>query len=507
MTQEEIAKVSQVIAIEKNGYEKIRKRIDESIKAFNEKIKASPSILTKPDIFKDWKPDVDQELIEAVYEMFFRSWLLGMSHNARKKPSDYADVDFLLDFGLTYEEAMKYAEGRIALTPAQFKKLSDDLKMHAFTVGRLSQLDMIEKVQRLYLKEIGSSNMTVDDFLSSVYEIDGERAGFAGYYTTVFRTNMQKDYNAGKAQQMMEDPPMYLEFIGIDDDRQSEICRVRNGVIRPYTDPWWEDNWPPLHYNCRSTVREIFAEEAEVLGLKPTRLPNIEESDRTVKDSQGKQSTIKRNKPVSGFGRNPAKDNAFWGTTVSQQNRVARYMIQDELNDVAGKTVASDFSVAKKGYTDVSVSSGGVRYQNGLEKETEFKNNLDAAKVLAASEGYYVELRKATKLEGNPQWDAWLNGMDKIEFKNPTTATVRGMAERVTDGYKQAQIVAVTVTSNNQIAAISGMLNGPDMKRTFNTRTVKGLYVIKDGNIVFLSNADMKNPDVYNPRLDALITQ
>ena len=502
MTQEEIAKVSQVIAIEKNGYEKIRKRIDESIKAFNEKIKASPSILTKPDIFKDWKPDVDQELIEAVYEMFFRSWLLGMSHNARKKPSDYADVDFLLDFGLTYEEAMEYAEGRIALTPAQFKKLSDDLKMHAFTVGRLSQLDMIEKVQRLYLKEIGSSNLSVEDFLSSVYEIDGERAGFAGYYTTVFRTNMQKDYNAGKAQQMMEDPPMYLEFIGIDDDRQSEICRVRNGVIRPYTDPWWDDNWPPLHYNCRSTVREIFAEEAEVLGLKPTRLPDIEESDRTVKDSKGKQSTIKRNKPVSGFGRNPAKDNAFWGTTVSQQNRVARYQIQDELNDVAGKTVASDFSVAKKGYTDVSVSSGGVRYQNGLEKETEFKNNLETARVLAESEGYYVELRKAKDLKNNPQWDAWLNGMDKIEFKNLQTVNSRTIKDRLLEGYKQAHLVAITLNSDSQIDALGEAVGMNDIRRTLATRNVKGLYVIKEGKSVFLSNRDLKNADIS--KLDGL---
>lgn len=502
MTQEEIAKVSQVIAIEKNGYEKIRKRIDESIKAFNEKIKASPSILTKSDIFKDWKPDVDQELIEAVYEMFFRSWLLGMSHNARKKPSDYADVDFLLDFGLTYEEAMEYAGGRIALTPAQFKKLSDDLKMHAFTVGRLSQLDMIEKVQRLYLKEIGSSNLSVEDFLSSVYEIDGERAGFAGYYTTVFRTNMQKDYNAGKAQQMMEDPPMYLEFIGIDDDRQSEICRVRNGVIRPYTDPWWDDNWPPLHYNCRSTVREIFAEEAEVLGLKPTRLPDIEESDRTVKDSQGKQSTIKRNKPVSGFGRNPAKDNAFWGTTVSQQNRVARYLIQDELNDVAGKTVASDFSIAKKGYTDVSVSSGGVRYQNGLEKETEFKNNLETAKALAESEGYYVELRKAKDLKNNPQWDAWLNGMDKIEFKNLQTVNSRTIKDRLLEGYKQAHLVAITLNSDSQIDALGEAVGMNDIRRTLATRNVKGLYVIKEGKSVFLSNRDLKNADIS--KLDGL---
>ena len=505
MTAEEIEKVSQVIAIETEGYRKIRNRIDEGIKAFNEKIKADPSILTKNNIFEEWKPEADEELIKAVYEMFFKSWLLGMSHNARIKPSsDFADVNISFDFGMTYEEAMEYAGGRIALTPAQFRKLSDDMKMHAFTVGRLSQLDMIEKVQRLYLKKLGSSDMSVEDFLSSVFEIDGERAGFAGYYTTVFRTNMQKDYNAGKAQQMMEDPPMYLEFIGIDDDRQSEICRVRNGVIRPYTDPWWDDNWPPLHYNCRSTVREIFAEEADEMKIKPTSLPNIEASDRTLENADGKKTIIKRNTPVSGFGRNPAKDNAFWATSVSQQNRIASYLIQEELNGVAGRTIASDFSAAKKGYTDVSVSSGGVRYQNGLEKETEFKNNIETARVLAENAGYYVELRKAAKLEGNPQWDAWLNGMDKIEFKNPTTKTARGMAERVLEGYNQAQLVAVTVTSNDQIEALCEMAGRIDMQRTLKKRTIKGLYVIRDGKAVFLSNSDIRDQNAIRSKLDAL---
>ena len=506
MTAEEIEKVSQVIAIETEGYEKIRKRIDEGIKEFNEKIKADPSILTKNNIFEEWKPEADEELIQAVYEMFFKSWLLGMSHNARIKPSsDFADVNISFDFGMTYEEVMEYAGGRIALTPAQFRKLSDDMKMHAFTVGRLSQLDMIEKVQRLYLKELGSSDLSVDDFLSSVFEIDGERAGFAGYYTTVFRTNMQKDYNAGKAQQMMEDPPMYLEFIGIDDDRQSEICHVRNGVIRPYTDPWWDDNWPPLHYNCRSTVREIFAEEAGEMKIKPTPLPNIEASDRTIENAEGNKTVIKRNTPVSGFGRNPAKDNAFWASTISQQDRIARYLIQEELNGVAGRTIASDFSSAKKGYTDVSVSSGGVRYQNGLEKETEFKNNLETARVLAESEGYYVELRKAKDLKNNPQWDAWLNGMDKIEFKNPTTITRRGMENAVLDGYKQAQSVAVTLIKDEQIDALLEMIE-TNMERTRRARSVKQLFVIKNGKVVTLSNAVLKDASICRSLLDSLRT-
>ena len=187
---------------------------------------------------------------------------------------------------------------------------------------------------------------------------------------------------------------------------------------------------------------------------------------------------------------------------MSQQNRVARYMIQDELNDVAGKTVASDFSVAKKGYTDVSVSSGGVRYQNGLEKETEFKNNLETARVLAESEGYYVELRKAKDLKNSPQCDAWLNGMDKIEFKNFQTVNSRTIKDRLLEGYKQAHLVAITLNSDSQIDALGKAVGMNDIRRTLATRNVKGLYVIKEGKSVFLSNRDLKNADIS--KLDGL---
>lgn len=437
------------------------------------------------------------ELIEDVYQMMFRGWLLGMMHSSRTGRDDYVDIS--IDFGLTFQEAIEMAGGRISLTPAQFDRLSDDLKLHAFTVGRLTQLDMIEKVKALYVKQLESKEMDMNAFLSDVYELDADRAGFGGYYTTVYRTNLQKDYNAGKAYQMMQDPPMYLQFIGIDDERQSEICAVRTGVIRPYTDPWWDDNWPPLHYNCRSTVREIFPEEAKARGLETTSIPNIVEKD--TKETDGK--VIRRNIPTSGFGKRPAIDNAFWGTSISQQNRVAGYMIQEELNGVAGETVCKDFKEEKKGFVRVPTENGGIRYQSGLQDDTEFDNNLTAAKVLAENEGYYVELLKAKSLENNLQWDSWINGVEKVEFKNPLTTTRRGMEERVLSGYKQAQTVAVTVTSDAQLDALSEVIR-INMPRTMVTRSVKGLIVIRGSSVVTLTNADLKDAALSKTKLDAL---
>lgn len=476
--------------IEDEYQPRIQKGVERSIQAFNKEVlKKNPELLTKTtnELFKTWKPDPDMELIEDVYQMLFRGWLLGMNHSSRTGRDDYSDIS--IDFGLTFQEAIEAAGGRISLTPAQFQKLSDDLKLHAFTIGRLTQLDMIGKVKDAYVRQLRSSSLSLDEFLKDVYELDADQAGFGGYYTTVFRTNLQKDYNAGKAYQMMQDPPMYLEFIGIDDSRQSEICAARTGVIRPYTDPWWDDNWPPLHYTCRSTVREIFPEEAKARGLEPTSIPNIVEKDTKVDNGK----VVRRNVPTAGFGKRPAIDNAFWGTSISQQNRVADFMIQDELNNVAGQTVCRDFSQPKKGFKYVGTSNGAVRYDEELAKDSEFDANLETARVLAESDGYYVELRKANTLDNNPSCDAWLNGIDKIEFKNLVTSNPRTMKDRLTDGFKQAHLLAVGLKTNEQIEAMKKALSMGDIKRSLNQRSIKGLYVIKGGETVFISNSDLKS--------------
>ncbi len=46
------------------------------------------------------------------------------------------------------------------------------------------------------------------------------------------------------------------------DDRTTVICQERNGVTLPQSDRWWLDNWPPLHFNCRSSVRALSSQEA-----------------------------------------------------------------------------------------------------------------------------------------------------------------------------------------------------------------------------------------------------
>lgn len=253
--------------------------------------------------------------------LLLKSWLLGMAHTAAPA-TDFADelpIDIKdLDESLTFEEAIKFARGRVSMTKEEFYALSAKLRKKAFTVGRLTQLDMIEKAKGLYLNQLEGATSSLTDFVKAIRS-DVDATGLPGYYETVYRTNIQTDYNAGRAMELAANQPQYLEFIGIEDGRQTDICRVRSRVILPYDDPWWNDNWPPLHHNCRSTVRAIYKEEAEILGLKPTARPR-----------SSKMSTVQ-----NGFGANPAKNAAYWDPTPAQQQRIKAAGIQKELDSFA----------------------------------------------------------------------------------------------------------------------------------------------------------------------------
>lgn len=47
-----------------------------------------------------------------------------------------------------------------------------------------------------------------------------------------------------------------LEFDSVLDQRTSEQCRSLHGVRKPVDDPFWQKYYPPLHFLCRSSVRQ-----------------------------------------------------------------------------------------------------------------------------------------------------------------------------------------------------------------------------------------------------------
>jgi len=48
-----------------------------------------------------------------------------------------------------------------------------------------------------------------------------------------------------------------LQFDAVIDSQTSDTCRPLDGVIKPADDPFWDFYYPPNHFNCRSTVRQL----------------------------------------------------------------------------------------------------------------------------------------------------------------------------------------------------------------------------------------------------------
>ena len=208
----------------------------------------------------------------------------------------------------TFDAAINALVSKKVVSRATVDAMDEKAKSRAFYVSRLAELEAVGRVKNYLIRNLKDhtsfqnfvKNLDKDELLKKAgWEKDG-----GWYWETVYRTNTMSAFNAGRAEAFEEYEPEYLEFIGIEDFRQTPVCAARSGIVKKRTDPFWKNNFPPLHFNCRSTVRPVYAEEAEAFGIK-------ESAEVSLPDA-----------PAKGFGRNPA---AEWDeVTEGVKERYAR---------------------------------------------------------------------------------------------------------------------------------------------------------------------------------------
>lgn len=266
-----------------------------------------------PDILKTQKLlPADYRSMGTAAQLFTKSMLIGLDSSLQKKQFD--DEDLISDIeNLPYEEAVEYLSKRSILKKDDYYKLSDKLKFRAFTVGRINDGRLLDKLNAEMIKNVNDGKglkdflaLTKTDILNKI----GMGPNQGWYWETVYRTNVQTAYNVGRAMGFEEDPPIALEFVGIDDARQTDTCSSLSGVIRPYDDPFWEGHTPPLHFNCRSTLRGIY-DESEL----PEKWTSVADAEDAAK----------------GFGSWPTENDSWWEELASQTRAAKYYGVQMEI--------------------------------------------------------------------------------------------------------------------------------------------------------------------------------
>lgn len=308
-------------------------------------------------------PVVSEELVRETEKLLTVSYLLGRDHVGSRL--DLADPDSEVP-AISFDEAVKFAKARVPLTRAEWATLEPELRFRAFTVAALSSHDNVEKVRQLSVKAV-EEGTPLSEFWTEARALDSAGLGSSPWYwETVYRTNTQTSYNAGRAAEFTRTQPEYLEFVGIEDGRQTEICAARSGVIRPASDPWWRSNWPPLHFNCRSTVRPVYQEEADLLR----------EADPGWEPTDG--SSLTEEAPAKGFGGDPVSSGSFYRLTPAMIDRAKQYGVLDDI-----RTLSKELGLR---YDPISLSS--VANESGVSS---------VEKEIPADSGDRAALRKAAK--------------------------------------------------------------------------------------------------------------
>lgn len=205
---------------------------------------------------------------------------------------------------LRFEEAIAWFQGRVPLLKAEWSQLTEEARRRAFTAAGVALLDRMAELHASLLRAL-EEGTPLDEWRREALGILGQGWN-RGHLETIFRNNIQAAYSAGRWDQL-QDPAVrrshpYLMYDAVLDDRTTEICRARDGVVRPADDPWWQDNWPPLHHNCRSGVRALTAAEAQRRGISPNP-PSIP--------------------PQEGFGLSPAAEEWVDGYAKGQRQAAA----------------------------------------------------------------------------------------------------------------------------------------------------------------------------------------
>ncbi len=174
-----------------------------------------------------------------------------------------------------FPQAIRWFRSRLIMSDEEFAALEDASYERAFTVAGVAQLDLVTEVWEALDRAIAQGE-TFGDFQGAV--ADKLAAAWGGEQPwrveTIFRTNVQSAYSAGRWQQMQAPAVMaarpFRRYSAIFDQRECPICAELDGAVRPADDAWWRTHNPPMHFNCRCHVVTLSKAEAEAEGVDPS---------------------------------------------------------------------------------------------------------------------------------------------------------------------------------------------------------------------------------------------
>lgn len=213
-----------------------------------------------------YEPDMSS-LTEHLMDSNFYSYLWGFSaiwENVEREGLISRKLGNTLALGDEWipvkpEEAIERFRGRVPITRPQFDRLSDAMRTRSVTAAGMTR-ETIKQALKPSLISALDQGFTLETFTRKV---GGKGGRFLNDFhaETVFRTNINSAYNQGHQDGFMDDSLSAIfpgvQYYALMDDRTTDICAERHGLIFTRESASSGNIAPPLHYNCRSTLLAV----------------------------------------------------------------------------------------------------------------------------------------------------------------------------------------------------------------------------------------------------------
>lgn len=249
-------------------------------------------------------------------------------------PADSASL--ALAFNLPPERAVEYFRAKGLRVTSGWRDIEAAAHAKAFTVAGVLKADALQDI-RGALDTAITSGKTYQQFVQELKpklrargwwgekpadpetgEVQPGRGMTPHRLRTVYQTNLQSAYMAGRYKAQLEDADRrpYWEYVAVMDHRTRPAHRSLNGRVFRYDDPAWSALYPPNGYNCRCRVRALSQADFDAEGIALSKGDGqMETIDVDLGGKRGKVSvtgyrdpgTGQRFAPDPGFDHNPGR--------------------------------------------------------------------------------------------------------------------------------------------------------------------------------------------------------
>ncbi len=184
---------------------------------------------------------------------------------------------------LRFPEAIEFFQAKgIAISPNSWRDVWASENVHAFTVSRVTAMDVLEDIRKSVEKAVVEGT-PLEQFKSELSEtlskkgwfsIKGEKGGrllSPWRLETIYRTNLQSAYQAGRFTQMLETADLrpYWMYDAVCDLRTRPLHASLHRKVYRFDHPFWNTWYPPNGFNCRCTVRALSERRMRQMKLEP----------------------------------------------------------------------------------------------------------------------------------------------------------------------------------------------------------------------------------------------